>query len=317
MKNYIALAAVICGLSGTSYSQNATLLNVKYTYSASPKLTVKTMAPDNDKSGKPILAGYQKHALTFAGGNGAKVPSVLYTPGNTPDGKRHAAVVLVHGIGGDKSQLAPLALMLSQKGYVVLCIDAAGHGDRPKVGNATTNLLGIASFRTIVAQTVQDLHSAIDVLIARKDVDKKRIGAGGVSFGGIVISRFLADEPRVAAGVVIAAGGNLGQLLMASQIEGAKKFRTTNKLSVAAIQQELNIIDPAKHIGRAKARPMLFLHGDKDDIVPVACNTALFNATKQPKERELMPGGHVPSPFELLTKTMVFCDKTLQGSVAK
>jgi dienelactone hydrolase len=317
MKKLILATVFGLALVSTSHAQSSTLAGITFKHSASPKQTAKLLPPDKDKQGKPIIAGYQKHSMTFAGGSGANVTSTLYTPGNQPDGKRHAAVILVHGLGGNKDQLAMLAVMLAQKGYVALCIDAAGHGDRPKYIATNDNALAVGPFRSMIAQTVQDLRCAVDVLAVRKDIDTGRIGYVGASLGGIIGSRCIADEPRVACATILAAGGNLGQLLATSQIEGAKKSRAGKKIDPVAIQKELNDVDPAKHIGRAKARPMLYLHGDKDDVVPVVNNDALFKATKQPKERILMPGGHVPNPFELISKTVAFFDKNLNGAVAK
>lgn len=317
MKKLILATVIGLALVSTSHAQSSTLAGISFKHSTSPKLTAKLLPPDKDKQGKPIIAGYQKHSMTFAGGSGANVTSTLYTPGNQPDGKRHASVILVHGLGGNKDQLGMLAVMLAQKGYVALCIDAAGHGDRPKYITTKDNALAVGPFRSMIAQTVQDLRCAVDVLAVRKDIDTGRIGYVGASLGGIIGSRFLADEPRVACATILAAGGNLGQLLATSQIEGAKKLRAGKKIDPIAVQKELNDVDPAKHIGRAKARPMLYLHGDKDDVVPVVNNDALFKATKQPKERILMPGGHVPNPFELISKTVAFFDKNLNGAVAK
>jgi dienelactone hydrolase len=317
MKKLILATVFSLTVVSVSHAQSSTLAGISFKHSTNPKQSAKVLPPDKDKQGKPIIAGYQKHSITFAGGSGANVTSMLYTPGNQPDGKRHAAVILVHGLGGNKDQLAMLAVMLAQKGYAALCIDAAGHGDRPKIGGAQENALGVAPFKAMIAQTVQDLRCAVDVLAARKDVDTSRIGYVGASLGGIIGSRFLADEPRIACATILAAGGNLGQLLATSQIEGAKKLRAGKKIDPVAIQKELNEVDPAKHIGRAKPRPMLYLHGDKDDVVPVANNEALFKATKQPKERVLMPGGHVPNPFELISKTVAFFDKNLNGAAAK
>ena len=274
MKKLILAAVIGMSLASVSYGQSSTLAGITFKHSGAPKQNAKLLPPDKDKQGKPIIAGYQKTSIAFAGGSGANVTSILYTPGNQPDGKRHAAVILVHGLGGNKDQLAMLAVMLAQKGYVALCIDAAGHGDRPKIGGAAENALGVAPFKTVIAQTVQDLRCAVDVLAARKDVDTSRIGYVGASLGGIIGSRFLADEPRIACATILAAGGNLGQLLATSQIEGAKKLRAGKKIDPVAIQKVLNEVDPAKHIGRAQSRPMLYLHGDKDDVVPVANNDA-------------------------------------------
>lgn len=265
--------------------------------------------PAWDPKNPPPAGAVRTYALTFAGGGGATVPADLSLPGNAP-GKR-PAILLLHGLGGNRKQLALLATLLNGKGYVTLAIDAAGHGDRPKIGGKALDAIALEDMRTLGAQTVVDLRRATDYLASRPDVDPRRIGFLGASLGGILGARFVSDEPRVAAAVFWAAGGNWGKLLTTSQIALAKSFRERGATDADQIQRVLADIDPALTLGRAAGRPLFFLHGDKDDIVPIPCNDALFAAAKDPKERVFLPGGHVPNVFDMASRSIAWLDKRL------
>ncbi|MFM7323242.1 MAG: alpha/beta hydrolase [Armatimonadota bacterium] len=247
--------------------------------------------------------------LTFKGGNGAVVPADLQVPAK-PQGRK-PAVILLHGLGGNRKQLGLLATMLNGKGYVTLAIDAAGHGERPKYGTNGPDSMSLEDMRTLGAQTVVDLRRAVDLLVGNPDVDPNRIGYLGASMGGILGARFYSDDPRVKAGVFLFAGGDWGKLMTTSQIGMAKSFRERGNTDAAAVGKVLRDIDPLYSIARAAGRPILLIHGDKDDIVPVECNELLFKAAKEPKERVLLPGGHVPDVLRWSSLSMAFLDKHL------
>jgi len=160
--------------------------------------------------------------LTFKGGSGAVVPGDLQVPA-APG--RKPAVLLLHGLGGNRKQLALLANMLNAKGYVTLCIDAAGHGERPKFGSGDLNTISLEDWRNLGAQTVVDLRRAVDLLAQHPDVDPNRIGYLGASMGGILGARFYSDDPRVKAAVFLYAGADWGKLMTTSQIGAAKAMR--------------------------------------------------------------------------------------------
>lgn len=246
--------------------------------------------------------------LTFSGGSGATVPADLQVPKKRG---RKPAVLLLHGLGGNRKQLALLANMLNAKGYVTLCIDAAGHGERPKFGTNGLDSISLDDWHKLGAQTVVDLRRSIDLLSQHPDVDPKRIGYLGASMGGILGARFFSDDPRVKAGVFLYAGADWGKLMTTSQISSAKALRSRGNTDAAAIGKALADIDPLHSIARAAGRPILLVHGDKDDIVPVACNDILFNAAKEPKERVFLPGGHVPDVFKSASLGIAFLDKHL------
>ncbi|MFY7951301.1 MAG: alpha/beta hydrolase, partial [Armatimonadaceae bacterium] len=166
-------------------------------------------------------------------------------------------------------------------------------------------------WRTLGAQTVVDLRRAVDLLSQHPDVDPNRIGYLGASMGGILGARFYSDDPRVKAAVFLYAGADWGKLMTMSQIGSAKAMRSRGITDAAMIGKALADIDPMHSIARAAGRPILLVHGDKDDIVPLACNEILFRAAKEPKERILLPGGHIADPLRAISLGMAFLDKHL------
>ncbi|WP_395138302.1 alpha/beta hydrolase family protein [Armatimonas sp.] len=305
---FVAFLAAFC-LAATllAQTQTTTLAGVAYdpTASLQTKLTQR-----KDAEGKPLSL----YNLTFSGGSGASVPALISVPVVAAAGKR-PAVILLHGLGGDKNQLQALAMLLSGKGYLTVAIDVAGHGDRPKVNDKSIAEQDLAGMRTVAAQTVQDLRCTVDYLASRPDVDVKRIGFVGVSLGGVLGARFLTEEPRVAAAALWVAGGDWGTLITTSAHPFAKRFRDSGENDAMKIRAALADVDPVPTLSRAAPRPLLFLTGASDDVVPRACSDALFAAAKEPKERVILPGGHVPNLFDMASRTITFLEKNLKKSV--
>lgn len=260
-----------------------------------------------DAEGKPLPI----YHVTFRGGSNDPVPALLSVPAMPAPGKR-PAVLLLHGLGGDKNQLQALAMMLNGKGVITLAIDAAGHGERPKVGGKGIGEQDLAGMRTVAAQTVQDLRRALDYLAARPDVDPKRIGFVGVSLGGILGARFLAADPRVHCAALWVAGGDWGKLITTSAHPWAKAFRDRGETDPVKIRKALADVDPVNSFGSAVVRPLLFLNGDKDDVVPRPCSDALIAVAKEPKQALLLPGGHIPNLFDMASRTITFLSTHLK-----
>jgi uncharacterized protein len=285
-------------------AQTSTLAGVTYD-SAAPLQA--TLTQRKDAEGKPLSL----YNLSFVGGSGARVPALVSVPSTPAKGKR-PAVILLHGLGGDKNQLQALAMLLNGKGYLTVAIDIAGHGERPKVNDKPIGEQDLAGMRLVAAQTVQDLRRTVDYLASRSDVDTKRIGFVGVSLGGVLGGRFLAEEPRVAAASLWVAGGDWGALITTSAHPFAKRFRDLGESDPVKIRTALADVDPVPAISRAAPRPLHFLTGATDDVVPRACSDALFTAARDPKERVILPGGHIPNLFEMASRTIAFLEKHLK-----
>lgn len=307
MPKYSSICLIFCcllGLVPNASAQSTQLAGINY----NPQLPLEAKEVQRkDGEGKPLPV----YRVSFKGGSDSDVPGLLGVPSTSAVGKR-PAVILLHGLGGDKNQLQALAMMFNGKGLVTLAIDAAGHGERPKFHGKPITELDLDETRTVAAQTVQDLRRATDYLCSRSDVDPKRIAFVGVSLGGILGARFLADEPRVACASLWVAGGDWGKLITTSAHPWAKAFRQRGQTDPEKIRLAMQDVDPVPAMGHAIARPILFLNGESDDVVPRACSDALIAATKGPKENFLLPGGHIPNLLDMASRTIAFLTTRLK-----
>ena len=139
------------------------------------------------------------------------VPFVIIRP--TMSSGRLPAVILLHGTGGSKAGMEPLAKELAQMGFLAMAIDARYHGER-FVGGAhgaqEYNEAIIRAWREkdpkkqehpFYYDTVYDLWRTVDYLISRPDVDPKHIGMLGISMGGIETWLAAATDERIAVAV--------------------------------------------------------------------------------------------------------------------
>jgi pimeloyl-ACP methyl ester carboxylesterase len=103
------------------------------------------------------------------------------------ESRNGAAVLLIHGSGGNRSRVADRARMLARHGYGVLVLDLPGNGE----SDGRSNGLG---------WTAQPgIDAALDYLSARPDVDNDRIAGFGVSLGGEVLLEAASRDRRLSA----------------------------------------------------------------------------------------------------------------------
>jgi pimeloyl-ACP methyl ester carboxylesterase len=134
----------------------------------------------------PVNAGLNFHEVRFVSQDGLKL-SGWYLPS-----RNGAAVILVHGYGGNRLAMISQAKALARGGYGALLFDLRAHGESDgrlfAMGwDATADVLG-----------------ALDYLRRRMDVRPGRIGALGVSMGGQVVLRAAALTEELRA--VVADG---------------------------------------------------------------------------------------------------------------
>ncbi len=249
----------------------------------------------------------RQEELSFLSANGERVFATLTLPASK---KPVPCVILVHGLGGSRSDMALLTLPLVGKGWATLSIDLPGHGERVQPGDKLLPNLSLSELHRLGASAVIDLRRATDFLESRKEIDPKRLGLVGVSLGAILGADFVATEPRVKAAALWSGGAGWGELLTKSDHPYAQKWRVKN--TKQQIQAAMNDIDPLTLLPRDKNKPAwLFLWGDTDTIVPTPTSQALFDAAPTPKEKAIFPGGHIPDPLGMTAKTMIFLEKSL------
>ena len=166
-------------------------------------------------TGSIPMEGYRIDKLVFESLPGIHVTALVYVP-EGPMGKR-PAVLLACGhspVGKAHPGYQEIAVRLARRGYVVLCWDPVGQGERSQFwdaarGRSRYNLVCgehavLGNFATIagtslVRYMVWDGIRAIDYLLSRDDVDAQRIAITGTSGGGFQSLWIGALDPRVAA----------------------------------------------------------------------------------------------------------------------
>jgi pimeloyl-ACP methyl ester carboxylesterase len=189
------------------------------------------------------------------------------------------AVLLLHGIGGDRSSMLPRALFLHALGYAVLTIDFQAHGESP--GKHIT---------------VGDLESW-DVVAASEYLHhvspEERVGAIGVSMGAAAI--VLAKKPLGLSAVVLES--------MYPTIEEALDDRMRMSLGswgvictpflTMQLKPRLGFypsrLHPIDYIARLHV-PLFLIHGLEDHHTKIEEARRIFAAAPDPKTLWEVPG---------------------------
>jgi uncharacterized protein len=183
-----------------------------------------------------------------------------------PNSGRHPAVVVVHGSGGDRSELLDQARRLAARDVVALTITEPSTSSplrRPRGGLAAT----LQTLRTGQVTDVVAIRRAVDVLTSLPEVDRTRIGYLGWSAGARAGTFIAASEPRIKALVLLSAGAAPISAYVAAAPAGLR----------GVVRKTLGSVDPLRYIAVARPGSILLEDGEKDEIVP---RSALLNIVR-------------------------------------
>jgi dienelactone hydrolase len=194
-------------------------------------------------------------SVTFGG-----VEGYLVDPGMKG---RHAGVVLVHGSGGDRTELLGQAQELASEGVVALTITEPSSVHPP--GPAATVAKLLAETKRSQDADVAAIRAAAGFLAARPDVDGARLGYLGWS-SGAKLGAFVTDRFRALA--LLSAGAQPVSAFVAAAPPGSR----------ALVRRVLTPLDPIGAIGRARPGTVLLEDGRRDAVVPRAALLAIVHA---------------------------------------
>jgi dienelactone hydrolase len=179
--------------------------------------------------------GYQVEKITFQTRPGIRMTANLYLPdkkGKLP------AILMVHGHWKGAKQdpvVQSRCIGAAKLGYVVLCVDAFGAGERA-IGTALGEYHGEMTAATLLPTgmplsglQVYENMRAVDYLLTRPEVDGEKIGITGASGGGNQTMYAGAFDPRFKAVVPVCSVGNYQAYLgaaccMCEVVPGALRF---------------------------------------------------------------------------------------------
>ena len=203
--------------------------------------------------------------------NGLELAGVLQLPDGLKKGERRAAFLVLHGFGSNKDggNVVTVSNLLTGLGYATLRFDMRGCGESQG-----------ARGRTICLEQVEDTRAALDYLSRNENVDARRIGVIGHSFGAAVAVYAAGVDSRIAACVSAGGWGN-----------GVKKFRKQHE-SPEAWAKFQGMLEEGR---RRKARGETMMV-PRYDIVPI-----------RPELRHnLAPGSILEFPFDVVESMYAF-----------
>lgn len=202
--------------------------------------------------------------------DGADLAAVLHLP---EVGRRWPCVVAAHGLlsSKDSDKYVRIGEEFSREGLAVCRFDFRGCGES-----------GGTLAETTVAQRLADLRCVVERMRAHPALSG-RVALLGSSLGAY-LSLFVASRDfRIKAVAAWATPANLDDL-----VERPEAVRAQG-LGDAFIAELTS--------GRYRRAPVgtrycLFIHGDRDELVPPGHARQLYDASLNPRQLEIIPGGN-------------------------
>jgi len=274
-------------------------------------------------------SAFTKQDLIVSSFDGTPLATTLYVPDGVAPVDGWPAVVLFHGLGGDRASTSAIAQSMGLVGehYVVLTVDARGHG-------ASGGLAGIDG-----PNELRDVRTLFAWLASRLDVADTRIGAWGISLGGGAVWTSLVAGVPWAAVEVAESWTNLRSALLPQSLAKSgviagfigsltptrvdpTVFATRDAAYAGALAPVEAFAAPrttVQALGRITT-PVFLMQGRRDFAFGMGQALQAYTSVAGPKRLWLGLHGHAPSTFPaadsaaMLAEGTQWFDRYLRGT---
>ena len=219
--------------------------------------------------------------------DGLRLAGELYSPASAA---KLPAVCICHGIPA-------VPFDPGERGYAVLAQRVAAEGFITLIFNFRGAGLSEGNFD--MPGWTRDLVHALTFMQGLEVVDNSKTFLLGFS-GGAAASLYVAATDRRVAGVVSCASpADFEAILEGSRLE--ERLSEWRQIGIvrdpefpadfAAWAAGFREVAPVSLVRRIAPRPLLLIHGDADEVVPVSHAHALFDAAGDPKQLAVIEGG--------------------------
>ncbi len=232
--------------------------------------------------------GVTIHDITYASPVYGRVPAYLIVPkGNGP----FAAVLFGHWGGGDRTEFIAEAERYSRAGAV--CLLPSYPWVRPSEWRRVVNRFDKPEEdKQNYIQAVVDLRRGIDLLLQRKDVDEKRLGYIGHSYGAQWGAILTAVDRRIQAAVLVAGVPDLDCLFMRDDPETTVFRKSLPPGQLEAYLKAQSVLSAVNYVGHASPVPLLFQFAAFDPNFGRDAMDRYYAAAKEPKRIIWYDAGH-------------------------
>jgi dipeptidyl aminopeptidase/acylaminoacyl peptidase len=204
-------------------------------------------------------------------------------------GKVHPALCVCHGIPAAPPDPTDrgyplLAQRFCHAGFITLIFNFRGTGK----SEGNLDILGWS----------HDLHAALDFLYNLKETDKSHFCLLGFSGGAAVSIYTAAHDPRISSVVTCACPADFRSLPeRETPLDAIQRFRQIGAIrdrdfppSIEEWQIGFDTITPINWVDKISPRPLLLVHGDADELIPLEHAYKLYQKAGEPKELKIIPG---------------------------
>ncbi|WP_368654552.1 alpha/beta fold hydrolase [Ornithinibacillus sp. 4-3] len=186
-------------------------------------------------------------------------------------------IIYFHGITSAKEHNLPIAYLLAEQGYRVILPDSMLHGERETATDKERQL----AFWEIVKQNVKELAEIKNYFEERSLIQDGKIAVSGTSMGGITTAAAMTQYEWIQTAAVLMGTPKL-TTFMKQLIEGMK---AQDKLQIdeeemKTIYEETETYDLSMHVNCLQDRPVLFWHGEQDNVVPFNLTYTFYEEVK-------------------------------------
>ena len=236
-------------------------LYIRVLFPTPPDLPAPSQALSSGQQGRiyyPSKTYYDLDILLADPGAGEAATGVgdLYLPESANPDQPVPAMIVVHGSGGlQPGREDGYAQLLNQHGIAAFVIDYYAPRGANDVGYMF-KVLSVTEF-----DVISDIYHALTILRTHPDIDPQRIGAMGMSYGGMAV-RFALDKRIKEAFIKEPTGAD--DSLLSETIERLKRTLTREHTGLAAA---IDLYGPCFQNLRSTAitdTPLLTLRGTED-----------------------------------------------------
>jgi dienelactone hydrolase len=228
------------------------------------------------------------HDISYASPKGGRLPAYLVVP---PGKGPFAAVLWGHWYWPNseffnRKEFLEEAIVLAQAGVVSLL--PTGPGARPGHVQDRTPL-NEQQIKDLI-QTIVDLKRGADLLLARKDVDPRRLAYVGHSYDATA-GGFLSGIDKRFKAFVLMAGGLSDEV--DSKAEEYKQYRQkVGPEKFDAFKAKYAWLDPGKFVSRAAPATVFLQYATKEDFLTPARAHEYEALVSEPKKFKLYEAPH-------------------------
>lgn len=213
-------------------------------------------------------------------------------------------LLLIPGYQGSATVYLPLAIVLAQQGFASLSVAQPGFGK----SQGKPDFVG--------PHTIKALTKGFKKFQREPYVDKNNMGIFGGSRGAMAAALMTVRLNDVKAAVFAAGIYDFKKAYDEIKIEGIREnMLAETRMTTEAIKQRSSILQMQK-----LNCPVLILHGEKDENVPVSQAVLLRDRLLELKkdfEIELFPNAKHDLPGTVLASSINFFSRRLKGVPAK